>query len=79
MITHIDHLGGFLDALEGSLQHRFGFADERNNRTVGRLSRIDVEQLDTVNRLDSGSDLLDYSLVAALAKVGHAFNNTFFH
>ena len=44
-----------------------------------RFTRIDVEQLDSVNRLDCGSNLLNNSLVTALAKVGHAFNNTFFH
>ena len=79
MITHIDYLSGFLHALEGSFQHRFRLSDERNNRTVSRFTRINVEQFDTVNRLDSGSNLLDHSLVAALAKVRHAFNNTFFH
>ena len=79
MITHIDNLGSFLDALESRFQHGFGFSDEGNHRTVGRFTRIDVEQLDSVNRLDCGSNLLNNSLVTALAKVGHAFNNTFFH
>ena len=28
MITHIDNLGSFLDALESRFQHGFGFSDE---------------------------------------------------
>ena len=79
VVAHVDHLGGLLHSGESGFQHRLGFADEGDHRTVGRLARIHVEQLDAARRLDCVGDLLDDCLVASLAEIGDALYDTFFH
>ena len=77
--AHVDQLRRPLHAPEGRLDHRFGFTHEGDDRAVGRLARIDVEQLDALDRLDRRRNLADYSLVAPLAEVGDALHDTFCH
>ena len=79
VLRHVDQFGGLLHPFEGGLDDRLGLADESYDRTVGRLARVDVEQFDALDGFDRRRDLPDDVLVAALAEIGHAFYDTFFH
>jgi hypothetical protein len=56
-----------------------GFAHEGDHRTVGGLSGIDIQQAHTFNGLHHGGDGIDLGTVAALADVGHTFDQLALH
>ena len=79
VFAHVDQLGGPLHALERRLDDRLGRPDEGYDRAVGRLARIDVEQLDPSGSLDRLGNLRNDMLVAALTEVGDTLYDSFFH
>ena len=74
VLRHVDELGGFLDHLVGGLEDGLGLTDEGDDGAVGGLAGVYVEELDTFDLFNLGSDLIDDIHVAAFAYIRHAFN-----
>ena len=77
--AHVDQFGRPLHPGKSGLDDRFGFADEGHDRAVGRLAGIHVEQFDAPGGLDGRGDLPDHGLIASLAEIGNAFNDSLGH
>ena len=77
--AHIDQFGRPLHPGKSGLDDRFGFADEGHDRAVGRLAGVHVEQFDAPGGLDGRGDLPDHGLIASLAEIGNAFNDSLGH
>ena len=54
-------------------------SDEGHDRAVGRFARIDVEQFDALGFFDHFGDLPYDLLIASLAEIGYAFDDSFLH
>ena len=72
---HVDDLGRPLHGLKGRLLHRFGGAYEGDDRPVGLLPGIHVQEADVGHRLDGVGDLLDDGGVPALRDIRNAFDD----
>ncbi len=79
MVPHIDRFGRLSDALESGLDDRLGRSDERDDRAVGRLAGIDVQHLDATRTFDGRDDPPDRLLIAPLAEIGDALNDSLLH
>ena len=80
VLAHIDELASLLDCTESSLTDVLGRADKRHHGAVGGLTRIDIEELDALDRLDLAGNLVNHVHVAALGKVGDTLYNSYiFH
>ena len=77
MLAHIDEFGGLAHASYGGLEDGLGFADERHDRAVGGLARVNVKQTHLPALLYLGGDGVDHRAVAALAEIRHAFYDLF--
>ena len=74
MLRHIEYFGRLGDRLECGLDRGFGCADERYNCSVCVLSRIDIEELHTVGRIDFARDLIDLGYITTLTEIRDTFN-----
>ena len=77
MLTHVDKFASALYALERSLYDSLWAADECNDCAVGRLTRINVQDLHTTSFLDRCYDRIDDFHVAAFTEIRHAFDDSF--
>ena len=77
MLAHIYQFGGFLDHAIGGLASLLGLTDEGDDRAVGGLARIDVQQFHAFNFFDLGGDLVYDVHIAPFADIGHAFDKLF--
>ena len=64
---HVDEFGGRGHRLEGGLDHSLGRAHHGHYGTVGRRTRIDIEQGYAVHAAD-GSDVFDDGFVHVLLR-----------
>gem|GEM_PF-4195092 len=78
VLAHIDQLAGFADGPESSFHHGFRFTNNGDHSTVGRGTRINVQEGCAFNRFDLGGNLLDDGHVPAFRKIGDTFDQ-FFH
>ena len=74
VFAHVDQAGGGPDGGKGGFDHRLGRSDKGDHRPVGSLARIDVQQFDAFDGFDGIGDLFDDGHIAALAEIGHAFD-----
>lgn len=79
MVAHINEFGRTFHTLEGSFDNSLGFAHERDDRAVGGLSRVNVEQTDAFDALDCVSDGLDYILITSLTEIWDTLYDSCFH
>ena len=77
--AHVDQLGSPPDPCESGLDDRFGFADEGDDRAVGRLAGVHIEQFHAAGRLDGRGNLSDHVFIASLAEIGDAFDDSVCH
>ncbi len=75
VLAHVDKLGCLAHAAYSGIKNRLGLTYESNNRAVSSLARIDIEQAYFPTLLNLGCNRVDNGAVAALAEIGHAFNN----
>ena len=74
VLAHVYELGCFFDGQEGGIYHFFGCSHKSNDRSVGRLSGVHIEQLYTLNAFNFICDLLNHIHIAALRKIRHTLN-----
>ncbi len=79
VLAHVDKLRCTAYGGQRRLHDGLGFADEGHDRAVGRFARIDVEQFDALGFFDHFGDLPYDLLIASLAEIGDAFDDSFLH
>ena len=79
VLPHVNQLSCLPYRPEGGLHHGFRLTDEGDNRAVGGLAGVDVEQCDTGRARYLGSNLFDGLCVAAFAEIGDALYDSSFH
>ena len=62
------------DGLERGFHNLFRRSDKRNHSTIGSLSRIDVQQTDSVGRFDNLGDLPDDRRILSFTEIGNTFD-----
>jgi hypothetical protein len=77
MLSHVDEFASTLHALERSLYDSLWAADECHDCTVGRLARINVQNLHATCLLNRSYDSSYYFHIAAFTEIRHAFDNSF--
>ena len=75
--THVDALSRLPGPAESGFHDRFGRPDEGDDRTVGRLAGIHIQDLHTRDRCDGRDDPVNHFRTASLAEIGDAFNQSF--
>ena len=75
--AHPFDAGVDLHALEGGFEDGLGFAHKGYHRAVGGLTRIHVQKFYTLDGRNGCRNTINDRAVAALAEVGHTFNNSF--
>ncbi len=78
VLAHVDELRRLLHTAESGLDNHLRLADKGHDGAVCGLSRVYVEQLDTLYTLYFVGNLLDYFFVASFTEVGNALNDLFF-
>ena len=79
VLPHVDDLSGLAHCPEGGLHDGFRFTHESHHGAVSGLTGVHIEQAHAFHALYLIGNLFDDCRVAALAEVGHAFDNLLFH
>ena len=74
MMAHVDQLTRFPDGPERSFHNKSRLSHECINRAVGSFSRVNIQQFNTLRLPDHFGNLLNYSGIAPLRKIGNAFD-----
>ena len=74
MMPHIDKLPGGFHSCEGSLDYRLRRPDKSHYRPVGCLSRIYIQNFNSLYGSYFRHNLIYYFLIPPLAEVRDAFN-----
>ena len=74
VLHHVDELAGLPNRAERRLGDGGRCADEGDDGAVGRLARVDVEQLDALDGLDLVGDLFDNRRIAAFTEIRNTFD-----
>ena len=74
LLAHVDDLGGFGDAREGTLQHRLGLAHKGDHRAVRVGTRIHIKDAHARHGGDGIHHLLDPGGIPAFRDVRHALH-----
>ena len=79
VLGHVDELCGLLDQAESRFHNGLRRPDKRDDRSVGRCPGIHVEKANAFYGFHHGGDGVNLGTVAALADVGHAFDEAGVH
>jgi hypothetical protein len=78
MLSHVNHLTGFLGSAKRGLDHRLWRAHEGDHGAVGGFAWVYVKQFDAFYGFYLVSDELDYPHVTSFAEVGYTLNDWLF-
>ena len=76
MLSHINEFASAFHSLKSCLNYGFWAAHKSHHGAVGSLTWVHVEQFHTLSLANNVGYLINHVHVAALAKIGHAFNKS---
>src|SRR5580692_343369 len=75
MPAHINQLSRFFDGLKSCLDDRIWASNKGHYRAIGGISRVDIQQSNSLDCLDLIRNLLYQLHIASFAEVGHTLDD----
>jgi hypothetical protein len=79
VLAHVYHLRCFFDGQISRLNHGLRCAHEGDDRAVGGLAGVNVQEADALHAFDFVGDELDDAHVPAFGEIGDAFDELGIH
>ena len=78
-MAHVDEFGSTFHSCKGCFEYGVGFSYKCYYSPVSGRAGVDIEQFHTFDAFDDVGYIFDYSEIASLAEIGHAFDNFLVH